>query len=101
MTDTVVSMADTPGIILGVGEWATGATSVDMGEEGIVGMVSFHAVKPGNYVTGSDVEPDSLVDKNKVDFLLAFATIESIDVLADYLQLVRLSMVNKTPLSTE
>ena len=64
-----MNTSETPGIILGVGEWASGYTSVDMGEDGIVGMVTFHAVTPGEYEVGEDVEMDSLIDKSRPDFI--------------------------------
>ena len=101
MTDAIMNTSETPGIILGVGEWASGYTSVDMGEDGIVGMVTFHAVTPGEYEVGEDVEMDSLIDKSRPDFMLAFANTEAIDVLVDRLQLIRSSMVNGKALSAE
>lgn len=98
MTDLTMSIEDVPSITLGVGEWGIGVSTIDV-DDNIVGVITFHAVRPNEHAQGDDIDPDDLLNTAHPDFMLAFTNIGSVSAMIDHLSIIRLSMINEEPIT--
>lgn len=98
MTELTMSMEDVPSITLGVGEWAVGVTSTNT-EDGILGIITFHAVSQHDNDQGDDIDVNDLINPNHPDFILALTNIEAVSAMIDNLSIIRLSMINEEPIT--